>query len=138
MTPLVSILIPAFNASEWIAGTIRSALAQTWPRKEIIIVDDGSTDATLSIARGFDARDVLIVTQPNQGAWVARNAALAVSQGDVIQWLDADDLLTPDKISKQMDASLRAPDARTLLSSAWGSFFYRPAHARFADSPLCC
>ena len=51
MTPLVSILIPAYNAERWIADTIRSALAQTWPRKEIIIVDDGSRDRTLSIAR---------------------------------------------------------------------------------------
>ena len=55
MTPLVSILIPAFNAQEWIAETIQSALRQTWPHKEIIVVDDGSTDGTLAIARRFES-----------------------------------------------------------------------------------
>src|ERR1700741_4422028 len=103
MRPLVSILIPAFNASEYIADTIRSALAQSWPRKEIIVVDDGSTDATLPIARGFRSREVSVLTQPNQGAATARNTALSRCQGDVIQWLDADDLLAPDKIARQME-----------------------------------
>ena len=54
MTPLVSILIPAYNAERWIAETISSALAQTWPRKEIIVVNDGSIDQTLRLARQFD------------------------------------------------------------------------------------
>src|SRR6266581_4522273 len=53
MTPLVSILIPAYNAERWIAQTVRSALAQTWPRTEIILVDDGSRDETVSIKRQF-------------------------------------------------------------------------------------
>ena len=138
MTPLVSILIPAYNASEWIADTLRSALAQTWPRKEIIVVDDGSHDATLSIARGFRSREVSVVTQSNQGAAAARNTALALSQGDVVQWLDADDLLAPDKIARQMEASRHAADDRILLSGAWGTFFYRPALTRFSRSPLWC
>ena len=51
MKPLVSILIPAFNSEAWIADTIKSAIAQTWPRKEIIVIDDGSTDQTLAVAR---------------------------------------------------------------------------------------
>jgi glycosyltransferase involved in cell wall biosynthesis len=136
--PLVSILIPAFNSSKWIADTIRSAIGQTWPRKEIIVVDDGSTDETLSIARRFASREVSVVTQPNQGAAVARNTALSVSQGDFIQWLDADDLLAPDKIARQMDAGLGAAGARTLLSSASGSFIHRAADARFTASPLWC
>jgi glycosyltransferase involved in cell wall biosynthesis len=135
---LVSILIPAFNSGEWIADTLRSALAQTWPRKEIIVVDDGSTDGTLAIARRFRSREVSVVSQPKQGAAAARNTALSLSQGDVIQWLDADDLLAPDKIARQLDASVRASSARTLLSSPWGRFFYRPARARFTGSPLWC
>jgi glycosyltransferase involved in cell wall biosynthesis len=53
MTPLVSILIPAYNAEAWVGQTIKSALNQTWPRKEIIVVDDGSTDGTLVVARQF-------------------------------------------------------------------------------------
>jgi succinoglycan biosynthesis protein ExoM len=138
MTPLVSILIPAFNASEYIATTLRSALAQNWPRKEIIVVDDGSTDATLAIARSFRSREVSVVTQPNQGAAAARNTALSLSQGDVIQWLDADDLLAPDKIAQQMEASLTTDDDRILFSSPWGSFFHRPSRTRFVGSPLWC
>ena len=59
MKPLVSILIPAYNAERWIGDTIRSALAQTWPRKEIIIVDDGSRDRTLSVAQQFASGNVL-------------------------------------------------------------------------------
>src|ERR1051326_7957528 len=100
MHPLVSLLIPAYDAERWIADTIRSALAQSWPSKEIIVVDDGSTDRTLQIAQGFASREVLVVTQPNQGASAARNRALSLCQGDYIQWLDADDLLSRSKIAK--------------------------------------
>src|ERR1700722_17022843 len=100
--PLVSILIPAFNSEKWIAGTIRSALAQTWDRKEIIVVDDGSTDRTFEIARQFESHTVRVVTQINQGAAAARNNAFSLSRGEYIQWLDADDLLAPDKVATQM------------------------------------
>jgi glycosyltransferase involved in cell wall biosynthesis len=138
VTPLVSILIPAYNAESWIADTIRSALAQTWPRKEIIVVDDGSHDQTLSIARQFGAEGVTVVRQKNQGASVARNKALAVSQGDYIQWLDADDLLSRDKIAKQMDAAEQCQNKRTLLSCGWGYFRYRPSKAKFVPTLLWC
>jgi glycosyltransferase involved in cell wall biosynthesis len=136
MNPLVSILIPAYNAEEFIAETIESALAQTWPRKEIIVVDDGSKDRTLSILQSFVARGVTVVTQKNQGAAATRNNAYAKSQGDFIQWLDGDDLLAPDKIAKQMQALERCPKKRTLLSGAWGRFIYRPDKARFIPSAL--
>jgi glycosyltransferase involved in cell wall biosynthesis len=138
MKPLVSILIPAYNAEPWIADTIRSALAQIWPRKEIIVVDDGSRDRTLSIARQFASKDVSVVTQENQGASTARNRALALSQGEFIQWLDADDLLSQDKIAKQMVAAEESQDRRRLFSSGWGCFMYRPAKAKFIPTPLWC
>ena len=102
MKQLVSILIPAFNAEAWIGDTIRSALAQTWQRKEIIIVDDGSTDETLAIARRFASKELVVVGQENQGAAAARNHAFSLSQGDYIQWLDADDLLSPDKLARSV------------------------------------
>jgi glycosyltransferase involved in cell wall biosynthesis len=136
MKPLVSILIPAYNAQEWIADTIQSALGQTWPLKEIIVVDDGSTDRTLAIASRFSSKEVIVVTQSNQGASAARNKAFSLCHGDYIQWLDADDLLAPDKIARQMEAALQCPGKRTLFSSAWGSFYYRPAKARFVPSAL--
>jgi len=136
--PLVSILIPAYNAEAWIADTIKSALSQTWPRKEIIIVDDGSKDGTLSIAQRFVSREVSVVSQPNGGGSAARNRAFALSKGDYIQWLDSDDLLAPDKIARQMEATEHGLSKRTVLSSPWGRFFYRSSKARFSPSSLWC
>src|SRR4029453_1872036 len=137
MIPLVSILVPAYNAERWIGDTIRSALAQTWPRKEIIIVDDGSGDRTLTIAQLFASKDVAVVTQKNQGAAAARNRALTLRQGDYIQWLDADDLLTPQKIAKQMAAADYGSE-RMLFSAAWGQFYYRIGKASFVPTSLWC
>ncbi len=136
MTPLVSILIPAFNAQEWIAETIQSALRQTWPRKEIIVLDDGSADETLVVARRFESDEVRVISQPNQGAAAARNQALALSRGEYIQWLDADDLLSPDKVAHQMEAAQQVRDRRALFSSPWAFFRYRPAKAKFISTPL--
>jgi glycosyltransferase involved in cell wall biosynthesis len=138
VTPLVSILIPAFNAQSSIADTITSAMRQSWPRKEIVIVDDGSRDQTLSIARRYASRDTLVVTQANEGAAAARNRALSLCQGDYIQWLDADDLLAPDKIARQMTTLEHDASRRTLLSSAWGWFMHRPHKADFVPTPLWC
>src|ERR1700761_9459971 len=105
MQPLVSILIPAYNAEKWLVDTLESAIAQTWPQKEIIVVDDGSTDRTLAIARHFERSAVRVVTQPNQGAAAARNKAFSLSRGEYIQWLDADDLLSSEKVEHQMRAA---------------------------------
>lgn len=138
MKPLVSILMPAYNAGPWIADAIKSALQQTWERKEIIIVDDGSKDQTLSIARQFASKSTTVVTQPNQGASAARNKALSICQGDYIQWLDADDLLAPDKIARQMKAAEQCQSMRTLFSGSWGQFLYRPSKAKFSPTPLWC
>jgi glycosyltransferase involved in cell wall biosynthesis len=138
MKPFVSILMPAFNAGPWIRASIQSALDQTWPEKEVTVVDDGSSDQTLSIAREFISQGVVVVTQPNQGAAAARNKAYSLSHGDYIQWLDADDLLAPDKISKQMELLSGFPNPRILLSAAWGHFYYRVAKAKFLPSPLWC
>src|SRR5271166_4732111 len=138
MKPLVSILIPAFNSEDWIADTINSAIAQTWPRKEIIVVDDGSTDQTLAVARQFASREVAVVTKKNQGAAAARNHALSLSQGDYIQWLDADDLLSPDKIARQMEAVDKCRSNRMLFSSGWGYFAYRTDRAEFSPTSLWC
>src|SRR5215467_62161 len=102
MQRLVSILIPAYNSEEWIAETIRSAIGQTWPNKEIIVVNDGSTDRTAEVAQRFASRQVLVISTENEGASSARNHAFRLSQGEYIQWLDADDLLAPDKIECQL------------------------------------
>jgi glycosyltransferase involved in cell wall biosynthesis len=136
MAPLVSILIPAYNAERWIADTIKSAMGQTWQNKEIIIVDDGSIDHTVSVARQFASGKVAVVTQKNQGAAAARNKAFSLSRGDYIQWLDADDLLAEDKISTQMKAADGYHSKRTLLSCAWAHFISRPSKADFVPTGL--
>jgi len=134
--PLVSILIPAYNAEEWIADSIQSAVAQTWQRKEIIVIDDGSTDGTADAARRFGAQGVTLVSTSNHGLSAAVNHALQLCQGDYIQELDSDDLLAPDKIERQL-AALRPGDSmRVLLSSPWAPFYYRPRHAHFVRNSL--
>ena len=129
MAELVSILIPAYNAETWLNVTLRSALAQTWPRTEVIVVDDGSRDRTLEVAKAFERGSVKVVSQPNMGAPAARNAAFQLAQGDYIQWLDADDLLDPDKISAQMRIAHKISNPRMLLSASFGTFYYRPEKA---------
>lgn len=136
MKPLVSILIPAYNAEEWIGDTLKSAVAQTWPRKEIIVVDDGSTDHTAEVARRFASKEVMVVRKENQGAAAARNHALSISQGDYVQWLDADDLLAPNKVESQLAVLGKDSSNRLLLSSGWAFFYYRTQSARFTPTPL--
>ncbi len=137
MKPLVSILIPAYNAAPFVGETIRSAQRQLWPRKEIIVVDDGSRDQTLAVAQTFAGPTVTVVTQDNAGAASARNHALSLAQGEYVQWLDADDLLAPDKISRQMAVAETCADKKILFSSEWGQFMYRTRSARFAATALC-
>jgi glycosyltransferase involved in cell wall biosynthesis len=136
MKPLVSILIPAYNAEQWLSDTFKSALAQTWEHKEIIVVDDGSKDGTLALARSFESEIVRVFSQQNQGAAAARNKAYSLSRGEYIQWLDADDLLAPEKIARQMQAALDSGNRRMLISGEWATFMHRPAHAKFIPTGL--
>jgi glycosyltransferase involved in cell wall biosynthesis len=138
MQPLVSILIPCFNAERWIGQTLESALNQEYARKEIIIVDDGSSDRTLEIARTFQCQNVKIAAQPNAGAPAARNKAYALAQGEYVQWLDADDLLAPNKIRLQIEEMAKIGDDRVLLSGPYATFYYRWTKAQFFDSLLYC
>jgi Glycosyl transferase family 2 len=98
---LVSILIPCYNAERWVAQAIESALAQTWPEKEIIVVDDGSTDSSLEIIRRFSGH-VRWETGPNLGSNAARNRLLGLARGKWLQYLDADDYLLSNKVASQM------------------------------------
>jgi glycosyltransferase involved in cell wall biosynthesis len=136
MKPLVSILIPAYNAETWINYTLQSAIAQTWQRKEIIVVDDGSTDQTPEMVRRFASKEVKVVSTDNQGLSGAVNNAYRLCQGDYIQELDADDLLAQDKIERQLAALREGDSKRILLSSPWASFYHRTSHARFVPNSL--
>jgi glycosyltransferase involved in cell wall biosynthesis len=130
--------MPAYNAEKWIAESLLSAIAQTWEPKEIIVVDDGSTDRTLAIARQFESEKVRVVANEHQGAAATRNLALSLSRGEYIQYLDADDLIARDKIEKQLEALGSSPNKRTLLSSSWGEFVYRYHRSKFIPSALWC
>ncbi len=102
MHPLVSIIIPVYNSEKYLSETVESAINQTWQNKEIIIVDDGSTDHSLLVAKGYENEMVKVFQQENKGASAARNKGLREAKGDYIQFLDADDLLHPNKIKNQV------------------------------------
>ena len=119
MNCTVSILIPAYNAERWVGSALQSALDQSWPKLEIIVVDDGSTDQTLAVARRYESVRVKVMRQENRGAAAARNTALREAQGDFLQYLDADDLLSPDKIQEQLILLRDNPDYLSVSSAVY-------------------
>ncbi|MBE9257381.1 glycosyltransferase [Dolichospermum sp. LEGE 00246] len=135
MSPLVSILIPCYNSDKWISDTINSALAQTWSNIEIIVIDDGSTDGSLGILKQFESPKVKVISQKNQGASAARNKAFSICKGDFVQYLDADDLLAPDKIELQMNLLLQ-DCCDYIIAGEWGFFFTNPLRTVFTDQAL--
>lgn len=116
MKPLVSIIIPCFNGERFVGDAIRSALAQTYEPKEIIVIDDGSVDRSLEVIRSFGSA-IRRETQPNRGGGAARNRGLELARGEYVQFLDADDLLDPHKIERQVEASGRL---KRSISICWG------------------
>lgn len=109
LKPLVSIVIPSYNAERFIEETLDSVVNQTWPNIEAFVVDDGSADKTVQLAKKFESDKVKVLKQTNSGACVARNKGLALSKGDFIQYLDADDVLSYDKIEAQLDVLINNP-----------------------------
>jgi glycosyltransferase involved in cell wall biosynthesis len=100
MPELVTIGIPCYNAARWIAASVQSALGQTWPACEVIVVDDGSTDGTLDILQKFGS-GIRLIKAPHGGANRARNLILEAATGEWLQYLDADDYLRDEKITRQ-------------------------------------
>lgn len=115
MNARVSILIPCYNADRWIAQAIESALNQTYPNTEVIVVDDGSTDRSLAIIQQFGDK-IRWEAGANRGGNVARNRLLELSRGEWVQYLDADDYLLPDKLEKQMRCLTIAPQTDVIGS----------------------
>ncbi|GAB1545269.1 hypothetical protein NUACC21_79450 [Scytonema sp. NUACC21] len=101
MPPLVSVIIPCFNAEKWISEAIDSCLQQTYSNVEIIVVDDGSTDNSLEIIKSYGNK-IIWRSVNHRGGNHARNKAFALSKGKYIQYLDADDYILPEKIERQV------------------------------------
>src|SRR4051794_36334456 len=106
--PLVSVVIPAWNVEATLGDTLESVARQTYPNIEIIIVDDGSTDATADIAEEYCRRagNAKLVKQRNRGPAAARNRGIAEARAEWIALLDADDLWHPTKLQKQVASAL--------------------------------
>lgn len=104
--PLVSVIVPAFNAAKTLAETLASAAAQTCREIEIVVIDDGSTDDTAAITAEFCRREprARLLRKANDGVAAARNAGLAAARGEFVAPLDADDLWHPDKLARQVSA----------------------------------
>lgn len=108
LAPTVSVIIPVYNAEPWLAETIESVLGQTCPPQQVIVVDDGSTDQSAAVARRY-ARYIQIEQQPNAGCAHARNRGVALAQGELLAFLDADDGWLPEKLALQLAALAEAP-----------------------------
>lgn len=115
---LVSVIIPTYNAKAYIEECLASVIAQSYKRIEIVVVDDGSIDNTIELILDYPIK---IIQQKNQGACVARNHGFFESSGDYIQFLDADDLLSPDKIELQIKQLLGKEDV--ISNGRWGRFY---------------
>jgi glycosyltransferase involved in cell wall biosynthesis len=132
--PRVSVLIPCFNAGRFIRETLESVVSQSWSNIEVIVVDDGSQDSSAQEVMRFNSRGVRLITQPNRGAGAARNAAFRASSGSLIQFLDADDLISPTKIELQTHRLIDNPD--TIASAEWGRFQGPPSQVCWNPEPV--
>ncbi|MDF3079270.1 MAG: glycosyltransferase family 2 protein [Sphingobacteriaceae bacterium] len=133
MPPKVSIIIPVFNSERYLRDTIECVLNQTWRNIEVILVDDGSTDSSFSIAREYKSDTVKVIGQQNGGGSKARNTGLLNATGDFIQYLDSDDLLPPEKIEKQLKYLEATPDC--LIGCLWVRFRNSPGESFGATGP---
>lgn len=133
--PVISIVIPCYNAERTIAATIAAVLAQTFTDFEIIMINDGSTDQTLSVIEQFNDDRLHVFSFPNAGPQKSRNRGIEQASGDYIAFIDADDLWTPDKLAAQLEALQGSPEAAVAYS--WtdlidenGQFLKCGQHAR--------
>lgn len=129
--PLVSVIIPVHNAEEYLLETISSVINQSYTNIEVILVDDGSEDNSLEIAKKYESDTFKVIAQSNHGACKARNLGIQYSKGEWLQFLDADDILHCDKISSQLKAVDASPNKIRLVSAAWAHFTKSPKDSVF-------
>jgi glycosyltransferase involved in cell wall biosynthesis len=128
MSPLVSIIIPCFNAGRWLSEAINSCLQQTYPNIEIIVINDGSTDNSLEIIKSFE-KQITWKSISHSGGNFARNLGFSLSQGKYIQFLDADDYISPEKIARQV--SFLEPTQLDILYGDWRHKYHLPNGTSF-------
>ena len=134
--PLVSVIIPAYNAEKYIKETVESALAQTWPAKEIIVVNDGSTDGTAEILRCYD-QQIKVIDQANQGLSSARNTGIQAAQGEYFAFLDSDDLWAPQFLEAHIKKHAANPGLD--ITYCWwnyidGNGYLLPEHGKYSHN----
>lgn len=105
----ISVIIPLYNKENFIAGTIKSVLKQTFTDFELIIINDGSTDGSASVVKSFRDHRILYLEQPNQGVSITRNKGISIAKGEYIAFLDADDQWYPDYLGKMAQLSEQYP-----------------------------
>lgn len=115
-SPLISVVIPAYNCQATIVETLHSVFRQTYSAIEVIVVDDGSNDGTLNLLKGFQDSRLHVVTQANAGVSASRNRGMNLAKGDFVAFLDSDDLWLPKKLSEQMTALQNTPEAAVAYS----------------------
>jgi len=135
MNPLVSVIVPCYNQGRYLAEALGSLIAQTYTEWECLVVDDGSTDNTQDVARVFERRDARFryMRQRNKGPSAARNAGIAASRGALIQFLDADDLLLPEKIGLHAGYLTETPGVAVVYSDF--AFFWDGPVRAYRESP---
>jgi len=140
-TPLVSVILPTYNAMAFLAQAVESVLTQDYSQMELLVIDDGSTDGTADHAALQDPR-IRVLRQKNAGPAAARNLGLAHAQGELVAFIDADDFWLPGKLRTQVAYLLAHPDVHIVFggftrweAQADGSFA-TPAVTSFAGGPL--
>lgn len=108
--PLVSVVIATWNCGPYIAEALESVLAQTWQHREVLVLDDGSTDDTRARVEPFLSR-IRFIPRPHQGVAATRNAGIALARGDYVALLDPDDVWQPEKLAVQLEIAARHPES---------------------------
>jgi glycosyltransferase involved in cell wall biosynthesis len=116
--PLVSVVVPVYNAEEFLGDALDSVFAQDYEPVEVVVVDDGSTDASGAIAEAYPG--VRYIRQENQGPAAARNVGIAVARGEFVSFVDADDVVLPNKLTVQVGYLLEHPEVEaTMARQVW-------------------
>ncbi|QIZ72495.1 glycosyltransferase family 2 protein [Oxynema aestuarii] len=132
--PTVSVITPLYNKAAYIADTIQSILSQTYSDWEMLVVDNGSTDGSWEKAQQIQDSRIRLLHSPKRGPGTARNYGLINSQGEWIQFLDADDLLEPDHLEQQIKVARQNPKA-DIIVGYWQEFTEQNPAQRFLKNP---